>query len=88
MYKFNKENQDHVSIKLWFKNQEKYVIENDFCSAKKLFDTEVVSFGTQMDVVQGLDNLEKNQWKNIWPNISDFKFLTNKLFIQISPMYT
>ena len=67
MYKFNKENQDHISIKLWFKKWEKYVIENDFCSAKKLFDTEVVSFGTQMDVVQGLDNLEKYDCKDV-PN--------------------
>ena len=26
-----------------------------------------------------------NQWKNIWPTISNFKFLTDTLFIQLSP---
>ena len=38
-----------------------------------------------MNVVEGLDNLYSNQWKNIWPTISDFKFLTNTHYIQIFP---
>ena len=38
-----------------------------------------------MDVVEGLDQLKINQWENIWPTISRFKFLTETLFIQLSP---
>ena len=38
-----------------------------------------------MDVVEGLDQLKINQWENIWPTISGFKFLTDTLFIQLSP---
>ena len=45
----------------------------------------MISFGTWMNVVEGLNKLYSNQWKNIWPTISDFKFLTNTLYIQISP---
>ena len=37
-----------------------------------------------MDVVEGLDQLKINQWENIWPTISGFKFLTETLFIQLS----
>ncbi len=85
MYEFCNNNEHHVSIKLWFKNWESYVIDKDFSSARKLFDIDVVSFGTWMDVVQGLDNLEERQWKKIWPNISNFSFLTETLFIQLSP---
>ena len=85
MYKFSEQNLDHVSIKLWFENWENFVINKNFELAKTLFDTEVVSFGTWMDVVQGLDNLVEKQWKNIWPTISHFKFLTNTLYIQLSP---
>ena len=51
----------------------------------KLFENDVVSFGTWMDIVQGLDQLKLNQWKNIWPTISNFRFLTDTLFIQLSP---
>ena len=84
VYEFNKSNQHHVSIKLWFKKWESYVIDKDFSSARKLFDKNVVSFGTWMDVVQGLDNLEKKQWKKIWPKITNFTFLTETLFVQLS----
>ena len=38
-----------------------------------------------MDVVEGLDQLKINQWENIWPTISGFKFLAETLFIQLSP---
>ena len=38
-----------------------------------------------MDVVEGFDQLKINQWENIWPTISGFKFLTETLFIQLSP---
>ena len=51
----------------------------------QLFENNVVSFGTWMDVVEGLDQLKMNQWENIWPTISGFKFLTETLFIQLSP---
>ena len=34
---------------------------------------DVVSFGTKADIVSGLDYLQQNQWKGIWPNIEDFK---------------
>jgi ketosteroid isomerase-like protein len=85
MYKFNSNNKDHLSVKSWFDIWEVYVQNKEYDSAKKLFLEDVVSFGTWMDVVQGIDKLSSGQWKNIWPTITDFKFLTNTLFIQISP---
>ena len=85
MFKINHNDKDHKSVALFFLEWEKYVQNQNFSSAKKLFDHNVVSFGTWMDVVQGLDNLEERQWKKIWPNISNFSFLTETLFIQLSP---
>ena len=85
MYKFDKNNTDHISIELWFQVWEKQVQNKDFEAAKKLFENDVVSFGTWMNVVEGLDKLYSDQWKNIWPTINNFKFVSNTLFIQISP---
>ena len=85
MYKFNENNTDHSSIRFWFQIWEKQVQNSDFETAKNLFANDVISFGTWMNVVEGLNKLYSNQWKNIWPTISDFKFLTNTLYIQISP---
>ena len=85
MYKFNENNTDHISIRFWFQIWEKQVQNSDFETAKNLFANDVISFGTWMNVVQGLNELETQQWKNIWPTINNFKFLTETLFIQISP---
>ena len=83
--KLNTNNEDYTSIKLWYSEWENYVQNKNYSSAMNLFDNDVISFGTWMDVVQGLDQLQLNQWKNIWPTISKFRFLTDTLFIQLSP---
>ena len=83
--KLHTNNKDYTSIKLWYSEWENYVQNKNYSSAMNLFENDVVSFGTWMNVVQGLDQLQSNQWKNIWPTISKFRFLTDTLFIQLSP---
>ena len=85
MYKLDTDNKDHNSIIFWLKTWENKVQNKDFESAKNLFGNDVVSFGTWMNVVEGLEKLCANQWKNVWPTINNFKFLTDSLYIQISP---
>ena len=85
MYKLDTDNKDHNSIIFWFKTWENKVQNKDFESAKNLFENDVVSFGTWMNVVEGLEKLCANQWKSVWPTINNFKFLTDTLYIQVSP---
>ncbi len=85
MYKLDTDNKDHNSIIFWFKTWENKVHNKDYESAKNLFENDVVSFGTWMNVVEGLEKLCANQWKSVWPTINNFKFLTDTLYIQISP---
>ena len=85
MYKLGTINKDHDSIIFCFKTWENKVQNKDFDSAKNLFGNDVVSSGTWMNVVEGLDKLCANQWKSVWPTINNFKFLTDTLYIQISP---
>ncbi len=76
---------DYNLIKTWFDNWGEFVSNLDFSSAGQMFANDVVAFGTWMDTVEGLDNLIEDQWKNIWPTIKDFRFLTETLQVQISP---
>ena len=85
MYKPDTDNKDHNSIIFWFKTWENKVQNKDYESAKNLFENDVVSFGTWMNVVEGLEKLCANQWKSVWPTINNFKLLTDTLYIQISP---
>ena len=60
IYKFNSNNLEHNSIELWFLEWEKFVQYRQHSSALQLFENDVVSFGTWMDVVEWLDLLEIN----------------------------
>ncbi|MGH9175517.1 MAG: DUF4440 domain-containing protein, partial [Vicinamibacterales bacterium] len=71
-------NQD-PSIADWFTTWAGFVRERDYEQARALFHPDVVGFGTRMRVVSGLDNLEQQQWRNVWGTIADFQFLIGDL---------
>jgi hypothetical protein len=66
-------------LRQWFSAWEICVRAVDTASARELFDHSVLGFGTHAEFVVGLEALEAEQWSAIWPNISDFRFLVDKL---------
>ncbi|HET7875053.1 MAG TPA: nuclear transport factor 2 family protein [Methylomirabilota bacterium] len=46
----------------------------DFAAGRRMFAPEAVAFGTFAEAVSGLDNIEREQWRQIWPRIRDFRF--------------
>jgi ketosteroid isomerase-like protein len=46
----------------------------DFEAGRRLFAPDAVAFGTYATAVHGLDNIEREQWRQIWPRIRDFRF--------------
>jgi ketosteroid isomerase-like protein len=51
----------------------------DYARARPLFAEDVVAFGTFAAVVEGRERLEREQWRNVWPNIRDFTFRLDEL---------
>ncbi len=51
----------------------------DFPRARPLFDDDAVAFGTYATVVSGRENIEQQQWRNVWPNIRDFTFRLSEM---------
>jgi ketosteroid isomerase-like protein len=51
----------------------------DFVRAHTLFADDVVAFGTYAAVVSGRDQLEREQWANVWPTIREFTFVLGEL---------
>ena len=76
--------QDTAAIRDWFATWGGFVAAVDFESARPLFDPAVIGFGTFMDTVTGLDNLEQRQWRSIWPTIRDFRFNLDSLKCVVS----
>jgi ketosteroid isomerase-like protein len=63
----------------WFRVWNACLLSVDFARARSLFDPHVSGFGTHADIVFGLDRLEAEQWRNVWPLISEFKFNVERL---------
>src|SRR5579883_2850589 len=68
-----------ADVENWFRALESCVRAVDYQAARAIFAPEVVAFGTYAEVVEGLDNLQRNQWSNIWPTIRDFTFDLSQL---------
>lgn len=62
-----------AAVTEWFERLGRYCAAVDYDSTRKIFSTDVVSFGTKADIVAGLDYLQQKQWTVIWPNIQYFK---------------
>jgi ketosteroid isomerase-like protein len=74
------EDQSAMSVlAAWLRALERSVRAVDFAAGRELFADDVVAFGTRADVVSGLDNLEHQQWRGVWPNIRDFTFVLEHL---------
>lgn len=77
---------DVASVAEWLDAWGQQVASVDFESARGLFRNEVIGFGTWMDLVEGLDELECRQWRSIWPAIRHFHHDTkNSLRVTVSP---
>lgn len=75
----------HAELAAWFDTWDDHVAAVDFVAARALFHPEVVGFGTRMEYVAGLENLEQQQWRAVWGTIADFRFLTERLVSGVSP---
>lgn len=76
--------QDHdpaliVEIRDWLLAMQRCVRAIDYAGAKPLFLPEVVGFGTYSGVLDGLDHLVNDQWRQVWPTIRDFTFRLDEL---------
>ncbi|MEX2455599.1 MAG: nuclear transport factor 2 family protein [Rhodospirillaceae bacterium] len=77
--------EDEGRIADWFSAWDRLVDAVDFVPARALFDPGVVGFGTRMDTVVGLEALERDQWRRVWPTITGFRFDLDTLVCQTSP---
>jgi len=70
---------EHDLIARWFQSWDAQVRALDYAGARAAFTPDVAGFGTFEDVVSGLDRLEAEQWRSVWPTIRDFRFRTDRL---------
>jgi len=58
----------------WLNHFAAFVRDVDYASARPLFHSEVLAFGTHRDVIASLEQWVSSQWDNVWPKTTDFAF--------------
>ena len=73
------------TVRAWVAGWGAEVAAADIRAGRERFADDLVAFGTHADGVAGRDQVEANQWSQIWPKIEDFAFLVDELVVQASP---
>ncbi len=63
---------DLAPLRDWLRAWQTCVRAVDFAGGRTLCAPDIVAFGTVAPFVQGLDVVEKEQWRRVWPVIRDF----------------
>ena len=63
-----------TTLEQWLRAFEAAVRARDFAAGRTMFADDAVAFGTWARAVVGLDNIEREQWRNVWPRIRGFHF--------------
>jgi ketosteroid isomerase-like protein len=61
-------------VRKWLEAFETACRTRDFDAGRRMFAEDALAFGTWARAVSGLDNIEREQWRNVWPRIRGFRF--------------
>ncbi len=61
-------------IAAWLEEFEAACRGRDFTAGRRMFAPDALAFGTYATAVRGLENIEREQWRNVWPRIRGFRF--------------
>jgi catechol 2,3-dioxygenase-like lactoylglutathione lyase family enzyme/ketosteroid isomerase-like protein len=59
-------------LRAWLVEWQERVRAVDFAGGRRLCASGLVAFGTRATVVEGLERVEAEQWRHVWPTIRDF----------------
>lgn len=85
MMQFDTPAAEHAALVRWMDEFGAEIEALAFERARERFDPRVLTFSTFMDVVSGIDQFEREQWRKVWPSASQFRWHTEKMRSLLSP---
>lgn len=67
------------TVRAWLTEMQDCVRKVDFERCRAIFAPEVAAFGSLGERLVGLEDLESNQWRRVWPRIAGFTFDLDRL---------
>jgi ketosteroid isomerase-like protein len=76
--------EDRARLRNWFESLAQCVQAVDFAGAYPLFADELVAFGTVKDFVRVRPEVEREQWRQVWPTIRNFRWRLDDMHAIVS----
>lgn len=70
-----------ADVSAWMQRWQELINGGDIETARPMFDTTVVAYGSLTAVMEGRDELIAGQWSRMWPRLRDFAFDFNRMYI-------
>ena len=77
--------EDRRSVKDWYDRWSGFVAEVNFTPVRAMFAEDAVAFGSKVEMMTSQAQLEREQWRSVWPSIEDYRFDTSTLEVIMSP---
>jgi ketosteroid isomerase-like protein len=77
--------EDRRSVADWYDRWSGHVADVDFKPVRDMFAEDAIAFGSRVEVMTSQPELEREQWRSVWPSIEDYRFDTSTLEVIMSP---
>ena len=77
--------EDRRSVGDWFARWGELVAEVNFTPVRPMFAEDAIAFGSKVEMVTSQAELEREQWRAVWPSIEDYRYDLSTLEVVMSP---
>jgi ketosteroid isomerase-like protein len=77
--------EDRRSVADWYARWGDLVADVNFKAARPMFAEDAVAFGSKVEMMTSQAQLEREQWRAVWPSIEDYRYDLATLEVVTSP---
>jgi ketosteroid isomerase-like protein len=77
--------EDRRSVADWYARWGEYVADVNFKPVRTMFAEDAIAFGSKVEMMTSQQQLEREQWRAVWPSVEDYRFDPSTLEVVTSP---
>ena len=77
--------EDRRSVGDWYARWGEYVADVNFQPVREMFSEDTIAFGSKVETMTSQAELEREQWRAVWPSIEDYRYDLSTLEVITSP---
>ena len=77
--------EDRRSVADWFARWGDFVADVNFKPVREMFAEDAIAFGSKVEMMTSQAQLEREQWRAVWPSIEDYRYDLSTLEVVMSP---